>query len=174
MKTIQSLIVAAAGFTVLAGATTAHAQIGYYRVTSGYSLPSVPYYAYRPVIQPVTTYSPVVVSQPVVTQPIVTQSVVAPTVVARPVVSAPVVSTPVVAPTVVASPVVVSRPVVAAPVYGGPVVVRRGLFGRPVVVAGYAPAGVVYPAASVYSGVGVTSTYYAPAASVVTPSVYIP
>ena len=49
-------------------ANSAHAQWGYYRVNSSYSLPSVPY-AFNPVVvpgvQPITTFSPVVVNQPV-------------------------------------------------------------------------------------------------------------
>lgn len=147
MKILQSVIVVAVGFAALSAANRADAQIGYYRVTSGYSLPSVPYYAYRPAVAPVTALSPVVVSSPVISQPIVT-----PTVVAQPVIS---------------QPIVVSRPV-----YTGPVVIRRGLFRRPVVVSGYVPpAGVVYP--TVGAGVGV-STYYAAAPAVVAPAIYLP
>ena len=114
-------------------ASPAHAQWGYYRVTSSYSLPSVPY-AFNPVVvpvvQPVTAFSPVVVNQPF--------AVAQPTVVAQPAIVSQ--------PAVVGPPVVVGRPVFAAqPFVPSAVVVRRGLFRRPVVVTG-APASVVVPA----------------------------
>jgi hypothetical protein len=116
----------------LLAAGEARAQVGYYRVTSSYSLPSVPYYAYRPVVmpavQPVVAYSPVVqpaVAYAPVVQPAVTYS---PVVVSQPIVAA--------------QPVVVSRPVIVGqPIVSAPVVVRRGLFRRPVVV----PTAAYYP-----------------------------
>lgn len=122
MKRQAMFLCAAVMLGTILVANSAQAQWGRYRVTSSYSLPSVPY-AFQPVVvpvvQPTTAFSPVVVNQPVtVSQPIVASQ---PVVVGRPVIAS--------------SPVVVGQPVVAAPVVAAPVFVRRGLFRRPVVVA---------------------------------------
>jgi hypothetical protein len=166
---------------------TAQAVWGHGRVSTSYSLPSVP----------AVSYSPVVVGRPVYAAPVYSAPVVA----ARPVVaySAPTVaySAPTVAysaPTVANSapavaysaPSVAFRP--AVPVNQTTVV--RGLFGRPRFVVnspagfattvGYAPSAYVAPATSTYYAPsystpiygGPVSTFYAP--SVVAPSLYVP
>jgi len=116
-------------------ANSAQAQWGHYRVTSSYSLPSVPY-AFNPVVvpvvQPTTAFSPVIVNQPFAQSFAVPQ----PTIVAQPTI----VHRPVAGPVVVGRPVVVGQPFAPSAV-----VVRRGLFRRPVVVTS-APASVFVPA----------------------------
>jgi hypothetical protein len=142
-------------------ASSAQAQWGHYRVTSSYSLPSVPY-AFQPVIvpavQPTTAFSPVIVNQSLaVSQPIVASQ---PVVVGRPV--------------IVGRPVVVGQPVMTAPVATlpvatAPVVVRRGLFRRPVVVA----PGVV-PVASVPAPIVMSPTFSARPVIVQRPAFWVP
>jgi hypothetical protein len=146
MRSINMLLCAAAMMGTAMFAQSANAQWGRYRVTSSYSLPSVPYYAYQPVVQPA------------IVQPAVAYS-----------------------PVIVNQPVVVSRPVVVAqPAYGpAPIIVRRGLFRRPVVVGGFAPvAPTVYPApapVAIYNAQqGVSRSYYGPVTSFVPQPVYVP
>jgi hypothetical protein len=151
MKLLSSSLSALALLVVALVSSSAHAQWGYYRVTSSYSLPSVPY-AFQPVVvpavQPTTVLSPVVMNQPVA----VTQ------------------------PAIVGSPVVVGRPIVVGqPFVPSAVVVRRGLFRRPVIV-GTAPAGVVVPAAypaTSFAAPVTVSAGFAPAPVVVQRPVWV-
>jgi hypothetical protein len=135
MNQMSKVVGAVAVLGVLLAANSAQAQWApRYRVTSSYSLPSVPYQfnpVVVPVVQPTTAFSPIIVNQPAVfSQPVV---VGRPVVVGQPVISQPV---------VVGRPVVVGQPIVAAPI-----VVRRGLFRRPVIVApAAAPVVVQQPA----------------------------
>lgn len=150
MRSFKMLLCAAAMMGTALFAESANAQWGRYRVTSSYSLPSVPYYAYQPVVQPIV--------QPAIVQPAVAYS-----------------------PVIVNQPVVVSRPVVfAQPAYGpAPIIVRRGLFRRPVVVGGFAPvAPTVYaapaPVAIYNAQEGASRSYYGPVTSFVPQPVYVP
>ena len=150
MNVHSKFLAACAALGVMLVASVASAQIVTYRVTSSHSLPSVPYVYHRPVVfpavQPATVLSPVVALQPVVSQPVVASQ-----------------------------PVVVSRPVVvASPVVTNPVVIRRGLFRRPLVVS-TAPGAVVVPAAPVvsYPAPVTVNAGYAPSPVVVQRPVFV-
>lgn len=155
MKLAQTLIGAAviAGVTLIA--STAHAQWVTYRVTSNYSLPSVPAYTTLPAAPAyVAPVQPVVVRRGLFRRPVVAYAPVVPAVYAAPV------------------------PVVAAPTtaYYAPAVTSyyapAGVVGyAPRRAAHYAPAGV----STYYPPAGVTTSFYAPTPTVVLrPSIVLP